>query len=99
MNICKIHDCPTIPLMERYPMGLTLFEPSAVSDQESAISSQKSVISEETVKQVREFCEKNKGKEIPFEQIREMYWEYTPEEVGKIFYQTIQEAIIESKQK
>ena len=85
LNICKIHECPTIPLMKHYPMGLTIFEEEGISE----------LVSE----RVREFCEKNKGKEISFEQIREMYWEYTPEEVGKIFYETIQAAIKEFKHK
>lgn len=99
LNICKIRTCPTIPLMERYPLGLTIFEPSVVSDQESVISSQQSVISDLLVEQVKDFCMKNKGKQIPYEEIEKLYPECTIEYVGRQFDETIQEAIKEFKQK
>lgn len=92
LNICKIRTCPTIPLMERYPVGLTLFEPSAVSGQYS-------VISDQVVERVRDFCMKNKGKKIPYEQIEKLYPECTIEYVGKQFDEAIQDAIKEFKQK
>ena len=92
LNICKIRTCPTIPLMERYPLGLTLFEPSTVS-------SQLSVVSDEIVKQVKDFCMKNKGKQVPYEQIEKLYPECTIEYVGKQFDEAIQDAIKEFKLK
>lgn len=95
LNLCKIRTCPTIPLMERYPLGLTLFEPSVVSDQESVISRQQSVISDLLVEQVKDFCMKNKGKQIPYEQIEKLYPECTIEYVGKQFDEAIQDAIKE----
>lgn len=95
LNLCKIRTCPTIPLLERYPLGLTLFEPSVVSDQESVISRQQSVISDLLVEQVKDFCMKNKGKQIPYEQIEKLYPECTIEYVGKQFDEAIQDAIKE----
>lgn len=85
LNICKIRTCPTIPLMERYPLGYTIYEDEGVSE----------LVSE----RVRKFCEKNKGKQIPYEQIEKLYPECTIEYVGKQFDDTIQEAIEEFKQK
>ena len=99
LNICKIRTCPTIPLMERYPLGLTLFEPSVVSDQLSVVSSQSSVFSDQLAEQVKDFCMKNKGKQVPYEEIEKLYPECTIEYVGKQFDKAIQDAIKEFKQK
>ena len=85
LNICKIRNCPTLPLMERYPMGLTIFEDEGISD----------LVSE----RVKEFCLQNKGKQVPYEQIEKLYPECTIEYVGKQFDDTIQAAINEFKQK
>lgn len=97
LNICKIPTCPTLPLMERYPIGLTIYERSDVSDQYSVVSCRSSVISEEIVEQVKEFCITNKGKQIPYEQIERLYPECTIEYVGNQFEETIQAAINEFK--
>ncbi len=97
LNICKIPTCPTLSLMERYPIGLTIFEQSDVSDQYSVVSCRSSVISEEIVEQVKEFCITNKGKQIPYEQIEKLYPECTIEYVGNQFDETIQAAINEFK--
>jgi glycosyltransferase involved in cell wall biosynthesis len=99
LNICKIRTCPTIPLMERYPLGFTILEPSVVSSQLSAISGQESVISDQLAEQVKEFCLTNKGKRVPYEEIERLYPECTIEYVGKQFDEAIQEAIKEFKQK
>lgn len=99
LNICKIRTCPTLPLMERYPLGLTIYEQSDVNDQYSVVSCRSSVISEEIVEQVRDFCITNKGKQIPYEQIEKLYPECTIEYVGKQFDDAIQDAIKEFKQK
>ena len=85
LNICKIRTCPTIPLMERYPMGMTIFEDEGISE----------LVSE----RVNEFCEKNKGKQVPYEEIERLYPECTIEYVGKQFDDAIQDAIKEFKQK
>ncbi len=85
LNICKIRNCPTLPLMERYPIGMTIFEDEGISD----------LVSE----RVREFCMQNKGRQVPYEQIEKLYPECTIEYVGKQFDDTIQTAIKEFKQK
>lgn len=85
LNICKIHTCPTLPLIERYPLGLTIFEDEGLDE---AVS-----------ERVREFCMKNKGKQVPYNQIEKLYPECTIEYVGKQFDDTIQDAINEFKQK
>lgn len=85
LNICKIRTCPTIPLMERYPMGMTIFEDEGISELGSV--------------RVRDFCMKNKGKQIPYEQIEKLYPECTIEYVGKQFDEAIQDAIKEFKLK
>jgi len=71
--------------MERYPMGMTIFEDEGISE----------LISE----RVRDFCIMNKGKQIPYEEIEKIYPECTIEYVGKQFDEAIQDAIREFKQK
>ena len=88
LNICKIRTCPTLPLMERYPLGMTIYEPSAISGQQS-------VISDQVVEQVKQFCIENKRKQVPYEQIEKIYPECTIEYVGQQFDETIQIAINE----
>ena len=88
LNICKIRTCPTIPLMERYPLGLTLFE------DESIVDGRKSIVD-----RVKDFCLMNMGKQVPYEEIERLYPECTIEYVGKQFDEAIQDAIKEFKQK
>lgn len=85
LNVCKIRTCPTLPLMERYPIGMTIFEDEGINELVS--------------KRVKDFCMKNKGKQIPYEQIEKLYPECTIEYVGNQFDETIQAAIKEFKQK
>lgn len=85
LNICKIRNCPTIPLMERYPIGLTVFEDEAISGR--------------IVEKVKRFCIENKGRQVPYEKIEKLYPECTIEYVGKQFDDTIQAAINEFKKK
>ena len=85
LNICKIRTCPTIPLMEKYPMGMTIFEDEGISG----------LVSE----RVSDFCIRNKGKQVPYEEIEKLYPECTIEYVGKQFDEAIQDAIKEFKQK
>ena len=83
LNICKIRTCPTLSLMARYPIGMTIFEDEGINE----------LVSE----RVKDFCVKNKGKQIPYEQIEKLYPECTIEYVGKQFDETIQAAINEFK--
>jgi len=79
LNICKSRNCPTIPLMAKYPMALTLFEDEGLTDAK--------------VEQIIQFVEHYHGQTIPFDTIEQTYEEFTPKYVGRIFYQTIQDVI------
>lgn len=85
LNLCKIRTCPTLPLMEKYPLGMTLFEEEPLSD--------------EKVESVKRFCEDNKGKQVPYAEIEKLYPECTIEYVGRQFDETIQVAINEFNNK
>ena len=87
LNLCKIRTCPTLPLMERYPLGMTVFEQTG--------SGQNSVISSQLVEDVKRFCVENKGKQVPYKEIEKLYPECTIEYVSKQFDETIQAAINE----
>lgn len=83
LNICKIHDCPTLALMKNYSLGMILFEDEGLNDN--------------VAKRVDEFCKKSIGQNIPFDTIHEMYYKYTPEFVGQVFYKAIKDSIDEFK--
>ena len=77
LNLCKIPTCPTIPLMERYPLGMTVNE----SDE----------ITEELLDSITRFCTTNKDQSIPFDQIHQLYYDSTIDCVGDKFYDVINE--------
>ena len=77
LNICKIPTCPTLPLMERYPLGMTVNE----SDE----------ITEELLDSITRFCTTSKDKSIPFDQIHQLYYDSTIDYVGNQFYNVINE--------
>ena len=77
LNICKIPTCPTLPLMERYPLGMTVNE----SDE----------ITEELLDSITRFCTTSKDKSIPFDQIHQLYYDSTIDYVGDRFYDIINE--------
>ena len=83
LNIIKDPNCPTIPYLEKYPLALTILETE--------------VPTEEDIKIVREFILESKGQHIPFEEIRQMYYDCTPEYVGGKVYEIICKVIEESK--
>ena len=83
LNICKIHTCPTLPLMARYPIGMTIFEDEGINE----------LVSE----RVKDFCIKNRGKQVPYNEIKKLYPECTIEYVGNQFDETIRAAIKEFK--
>lgn len=85
LNFCKSRECPTLPLMEKYPMCLNIFEDEGITD--------------EMIARVDAFCKKYAGKQIPFETIKELYKQYTPQYVGTVFHDTIMDTISEFKQK
>lgn len=77
LNICKIPTCPTLPLMERYPLGMTVNE----SDE----------ITEDLLDSITRFCATSKNKSIPFDQIHQLYYDSTIDYVGDRFYDIINE--------
>lgn len=79
LNICKIPSCPTLPLMERYPLGMTVYEYEALT--------------EDVISNVVRFCYDNKGKKIPFTTISKLYYDSTIEYVGQKFYEVIESVI------
>ena len=54
-------------------------------------------LSENVVARIDEFCKNVKGKRIPFETIQMLYYKYTPEFVGRVFYKAIIDSIDEFK--
>lgn len=85
LNICKIRTCPTLPLIERYPIEMTIFEDEGINE----------LMSE----RVKGFCIKNRGKQVPYIEIKKLYPECTIEYVGNQFDETIRAAIKEFKKK
>ena len=79
INLCKIPSCPTLALMERYPLGITIYEYADMT--------------EEILSQLVSFCNENKGKSISFEKISEIYYDSTIEYVGDKFYEVIENVI------
>ena len=83
LNIIKDPNCPTLPYMEKYPLGLSVLETP--------------VPTEEDVARVRDFIMTNKGKQISFETIKELYYDCTPEYVGGKVYEIICKVVEENK--
>lgn len=83
LNIIKASKCPTLPYMDRYPLGYNVLETQDVSI--------------EAVNGVRNFILANKGKRIPFETIKELYYDCTPEYVGGKVHEIITKVVEESK--
>lgn len=81
INICKTHDCPTIALMNNYTLGMVLYEDNGMN--------------EVIAKSIDAFCKSVKGQIIPFDTIQRVYYKYTPEYVGQVFYQAIKTSIEE----
>lgn len=79
LNLCKIPSCPTLPLMARYPLGLTVYEYDELT--------------ENIISKVVKFCDDNTGKQIPFTMISELYYDSTIEYVGQKFYEVIESVI------
>lgn len=79
LNICKIPSCPTLPLMARYPLGMTVYEYEDLT--------------ENVIANVAKFCYDNKGKQIPFTTISKLYYDSTIEYVGQKFYEVIKSVI------
>lgn len=81
LNFYYNDDCPTLPVLNQYPMALNVKMDEPITD--------------ELINQIVDFCTKHKGTTIPFSQIEQQYEQYTPQYVGNIFYNTLQTAINE----
>ena len=77
LNICKIPTCPTLPLMERYPLGMTINECEEING--------------ELIDSITHFCKTSKDKVIPFAQVHQLYYDSTIDYVGNRFYDIIKE--------
>lgn len=79
MNICKIPSCPTLRLMERYPLGMTIYEYEELTI--------------DIISQIVVFCQDSKNKKQAFETIHELYYDSTIEYVGEQFNNVIESVI------
>lgn len=78
LNLYQHEECPTLEILDAYPLKLNIRVGSPITN--------------ELIQQIIEFCVENRGKQIPFEEIEPLYWQYTPRFVGEIFYKTLLEA-------
>lgn len=76
LNLCKIPDCPTIPYMEKYPLAMTVMEQEGISP--------------ELVTRVANFCLESKEKNLPFEEVKDIFYECTPEYVAGMIHKTLE---------
>lgn len=80
INFCKSKECPTIPYIERYGLGINIIEG------EESIERQAQIVSQ--------FIMENNKKRIKYEEIEERFIENTPEYVGSIFANLLEKIII-----
>lgn len=80
INIHKVSNCPTLPYLEKYPLCLNIYENDGLS--------------ESVVNSYYQFCIDNRGKKVPFNDIKEIYYDSTPEFVGEIFENTIKDLVV-----
>lgn len=85
LNVSLIPDCPTIALLEKYPLKYNLYTGEPITS--------------EVVQNIKSFCEQNRGVQIPFEKIEPLYEAYTPKVVGQTTYNTLKETIDEFNNK
>lgn|GEM_PF-3595140 len=79
VNFCKLDDCPTLKHTGKYPLCIDIFESKGLSY--------------ETINQFETFCNRNKGKKIKFNVIKELYYNYTVEYIGEQFGEVLNEVI------
>ena len=83
LNIIKNRECPSLPYMEKYPLGLSVLE----TDEPTL----------EDVKRVEQFILYNKGRSIPFDTVKELYYDCTPEYVCGKVYEIISKVVKDKK--
>lgn len=74
INIVKSRECPTLEYTARYPLCINVLEETHVNTSAH--------------KAVDEFCRKNRGKSTPFSEIKQLYYEATPEYVARLMEQS-----------
>lgn len=79
LNIVKSPECPTLPYMERYPLGI-----SVVEDEEAI---------DRAAEEVKAFFARSVGKRVDFETVRAIYSTSTPESVGGLLYSVIEKCV------
>lgn len=75
LNLYKDRDCPTLPYMSRYPLGLNVHETMAPTETD--------------VSRVERFILSNRDKCVPFDTVKDLYYDCTPEYVGEKVYEII----------
>jgi hypothetical protein len=70
VNIYKIDDCPTLDVVNRYPLGISICEEECIDD---------------ACKKVRAFLEEYKGKRLSYKEVESCFSQYTPEKVADKF--------------
>lgn len=75
INICKNSECPTIPYIERYGLGLNIIETEKTNFYWAEV--------------LRDFIIFNHNKRLDNDRIILAFEENTPEYVGKVFYNTL----------
>lgn len=71
LNLYKLMDCPTLEYMQKYPLGLSVFERNEMNDA--------------LIGQVWSFIDDTKGKLIDFDQVSKLYQAYTIQAVSDEF--------------
>lgn len=82
LNLCKIPTCPTLPLMECYPLGMTIYEYEELTS--------------ELISQIVAFCIDNRCKQLAFDTIHKLYYDSTIEYVANKFNE-IMDSVIKIK--
>lgn len=79
LNLCKIPTCPTLPLMERYPLGMTIYEYEDLTS--------------DIISQIVAFCIDNRCKQLAFDTISQLYYDSTIEYVANKFNELMDSVI------
>ena len=83
LNIIKDPGCPTVPILEKYPLALNLLETEGPTEEE--------------LEQVSTFILNNKEKHVPYETIKQAYFDCTPEYVSGKLYEIICKVVSASR--
>ena len=76
LNIMKTNNCPTVPYMEKYPLGLSILETPSPRKEDIEI--------------IRKFIVNSCGSQIGFSTIEKLFFDCTPKYVGDKVYKIIE---------